>query len=126
MGSNDAEKLQRTMFGVGALWILCRPITISHRMSREFTYSSPLPLRARLRDAICLLQTSTTRASRGSPTGSKRVTELIRELTARLMNLFTALEHAAAVLPCLGWGGHCVFGALDQCIVLYDDIGDKS
>lgn len=105
--------------------ISCRLITV-YTGRDGTTYSSPLTLRARLRDTVRLLQASTTRASGGSSTGGKRVAKLIRELTARLVDLFTALEHAAAVLPCLGRGGHYVFEADDQCIVLYDDMGDES
>ena len=48
------------------------------------------------------------------------------ELAARLVDFFAALEHAAAVLPCLGWDGHGVFAAVNYCFELWDDADDQS
>jgi hypothetical protein len=72
------------------------------------SYPSPLTLRARLSDTLCLLQASATSTSRGSPTSGKRVAELVGKLAARLVDFFAALEHAATVLPCFGGSGHYV------------------
>jgi hypothetical protein len=82
------------------------------------TYSSPLALRARLRNTLCFLQTSTAGASCGSPTTSKRVAKLIGELAARLVDFLAALEHASAVLPCLSWCGHCEVAAVGRVMCL--------
>ena len=108
--------------------ISSRHNTVLHRKHRKHdqTHPSPLTLRTRLGNTVRLLQTSTTRASSGSPTSTERVTELVRELAARLVDFFAALEHAAAVLPCLGWRGHFVFEAVNYRIELWGDADDQS